>query len=138
MNSKFARRNRVLVYSILFGATVLVITVGCALDDPVSISDRVSRFTSDLENKNYGEMRRHIHPDVPERNLLNSEYWDSVFGDGPFSAGSPSGSGSNRTVVVNDAGTDKDLVFGMQQDGDDWYIGTLSYDGEQVVPHPNP
>ena len=138
--------------ALLAAAAVLFIffLATCDLGDPgVSITDRINRFTNDVENERNDRLTRHVHPNVANRDQMNEVYWDAPFPSGSYLFGPIQGGGNARTVHVA-AGPvewsdgDRWLEFEMREDGADWFIWVLEIwdpvDGlvNIIVPKPNP
>ena len=130
VNKKLLRRFGILAVV----AAAVVLLVGCPTDsdDNVSVSDRIGRLESDLNN-NYSQVYLNWHPDSTTRQAAaNPQTLEATF---PFSdSGSYAVSnivvdGSNATATLRSNvlyGSGTALVFTMQQSGDDWFIATLT------------
>ena len=120
---------------------IVVLIASCDLfGDKVSISDRVSRFESDINN-NLAGVHNHIYPGVTGYDQMRTaDYWDVSFppDDRPFTV-SVSGSGNTRSGSIIPTGTvgTRTVDFRFREDGkDNWKIDRIVLASSQIVPAP--
>ncbi len=113
-------------------AAAVVLLVGCSTEsDGVSITDRINQLASDLNN-NYSQVYLNWHPESNTRQIaadpdtLNTEFPPDE--SGTYTITNIVVDGSNATATFNSERTflDDAATFQMLQDGDDWFIDSLT------------
>ncbi|MDR1625987.1 MAG: hypothetical protein LBT33_05545 [Spirochaetia bacterium] len=96
-------------------------------DESMSISDRITRFVSDL-NDNPTRVYRNCHPDASLYNQAKAAvYWTNNFNP-PIGLNSLSYSNTTVTAVVSGGNyATQTITFAMQEDGsNNWKIRTIT------------
>lgn len=126
---------------LLISIAIVVTVASCDLfGDKVSISDRISRFQSDINN-NLAGVHNNIHPAVAGYDQMRTaDYWDDFFppAQRQFTV-SVSGSGNPRsgTIVTSGALGTRSVEFRFREDGkDNWKIDRIVLASSQIVPAP--
>jgi len=117
---------------------LLMILIGCQVEEPISKEDRMDQFEDDLnQDVDRGDIYKNLHPDI--RDPWNDPLaWDASslsYSNAPFSFGSLSYGSDTVTGTISYTGaTNWSLVVEMAKDDDDWYITKVTIDGSQIIP----
>jgi hypothetical protein len=105
---------------------------GCK-EEGMSIDDRIKEFVGDLNDSNRnGIFKDHFHSDSTsyDGDAALAEDNFPLLGGASYSLISITGSGSTRTVVINNGTSNATHTFTMQEeDEDDWYILSITGGG---------
>ena len=118
---------RVIVLALLAAAVVLVVSCG---PPPVSISDRIAMFVSDI-NSNPGNAYTECDPNAGQYNAAKTaNFWTSLFRNPTYTTSGLNDSNSSAvTVTFNGLGGAEFWTFGMVNNknmgSDNWLISKV-------------
>ncbi len=128
-------KKTLLILVIISLAAFFSMLTGCAEEeDTMEIDERIEKFVSDLNDSNRdGIFKEHFHPDASSydgnEGTIVSPFPNVGDGIHSYSLTSLSGSGTTRSVVINNGVTSDNCTFTMKEDGEDyWCILSISGD----------
>lgn len=129
---------------------VLALVTGCFFG--ISINQRLEQFVADLNLADRSSLYLNLDPNLPDYDALKDPaYWSGS--EGWFPDGGTTPLYALTDVVTNNAGDGTATVtasidgpamfggpwvidFALVRDGFDWFISSITLDGDQVVPIP--
>lgn len=138
MTRRFSMKNAWFRLILLAAVMVLAIAACDLFGDKVSISERISRFESDINN-NLSAVYQNLHPSVQQYNASKiSTFWNTYFpsGDGPYAV-SVTGGNTRTGLVTGRSGSafeSRSLTLSFREDGrNNWKIDGMVIQGTTVI-----
>lgn len=109
--------------------SVLALLGGCAQDDPVSKTERVSQLVSDFNNSAFAEIGRNLSTSANQYANATGDsstvvsYWETIFGTGRQLTSSVQTNESDFIIAVfTNGGTVNTYYLKMVEEDDGWVI----------------